>query len=96
LSQVTQTELIVEGLDGLVFQLQPVLPFEARIFVERPLGLMFTEAAVNLPGNELRMITECLGHVFDKMLGGIPISVVVKANCVARAFVLDQTVFVER
>ena len=60
---------VVEALDGFVFQLEPVLPFQARIFVERPFGLMSAEAAVNLPGDELGMVAQRLGHVFDDAFG---------------------------
>ena len=57
---------------------------------------MSAEAAVNLPGDELGMIAQGLGHVFDQALGGVPKDVVVEANRAARAFVLDQTALVER
>ena len=94
--QITQAQHVVEALDGLVFRLQPVLPFEARILVERPLGLVPAEAAVDLPGNQLRMVAQRLGHVFDEPLGGVPVGVIVEADRAARAFVFDQAMFIER
>jgi len=57
---------------------------------------MAPEAAVNLPGNQLGMIAQGTGHVFDQALGSVPKNVVVEANGVARAFVLDPAVLVDR
>ena len=57
---------------------------------------MSAEAAVNLPGDQLGMVAERLGHVFDHAFGSVPKNVAVEADGAARAFVLDQAVLVER
>ncbi len=96
LTQITQPQLVVQALNGLVLQFQPVLPFQTRILIERPFGLMSAEAVVNLPGNQLRMVSQRPGHVFDQPLGSVPVGIIVEAGRPARAFVFDQTVLVER
>ena len=58
--------------------------------------IVAADAVVNLPGNELGMIAEGLGHVLDDAFGVIPIDVAVQADGAARAFVFDQTALVER
>ena len=57
---------------------------------------MSAQAVVNLPGDQLGMIAQRLGHVFDDALGIIPEDVAVQTDRAARAFVFDQAVFVER
>ena len=95
LSPVAQAHLVIEVLDGLVFEFEPALPFEARVFVERRLGVMAADAVIDLPGDELGMIAQGLGHLLDDALGVIPVGVAVQADGAARAFVLDQAVLVE-
>ncbi len=91
-----KAELVVEIADGFVFQLEPVLPFQARIFIEGKLRAVSADGVVNLPGDELRMVTERLGHGRHDAPGVIPISVAGQADGAPRALVFPNTMFVER
>ena len=66
------------------------MPVAARVLVEGGFGEVAAQAVVNLPGDELRVLAEGLGHALDDALGVVPKHVAVEADRPARAFMLDQ------
>ena len=77
---MAQAKAFIQPLDGFVFGFQPAVPVAARVFVERGFGEIAAETVVNLPGNQLRMTAERIGHVFDDALAMSPIHVAVEAD----------------
>jgi hypothetical protein len=96
LAPMSQPHLGVQALDAFIFQLEPVLPFEARTFVEGSLGEMTADSVVNLPADELGMTAQRLGHLLDDALGIVPIDVAVQTDGAAGAFMFDLTAFINR
>ncbi len=88
--------MFVEALDGFVFGFKPAVPVAARVFVEGSLGEIAAQAVVNLPRDQLRMMSERARQVFDDAFAISPVNVAVQADGAAGAFVFREAVFVNR
>ena len=96
LTPMTQPHQIVHALHGFILGLQPAVPVQTRVVVEGGLGKVATQSVVNLPGNQLGMLTERLRHVFHDALGIIPECFAVETDGAARATMFNAAMFVER
>ena len=90
------SDQIVETLDRLVFCLEPGNPISAGFFVERRLGVVTADPVVDLPGDQLRVIAQGVGHGADDPFAEVPIDVAVQAARAAGPGVPPQTVFIDR
>ena len=99
LAPVPQPQLVVEALDSFVFELEPVLPFKARVVVgdwaagDRG---MAANPVVDLPGDQLLVFAQGLGHGLNDALGIVPVNVVVETNGAARAFATPNALLIKR
>ena len=87
---------VIEMPDGFVFGLQPKVPIPLRLLVERRLHGMGANIVVNLPGNQLRMLPQSLGHGADDLLGILPVKIVIEAASVPGALAQREAPFIGR
>src|SRR5882672_6030261 len=95
LPPMAQAHELVHAFDRLVFGFEPEMPVAARVLVEGRFGIMAAEAIIDLPGDELRVLAERFGHVFDNALGKIPKQIAVQADGAAGAFALGDAALIQ-
>ncbi|MEJ0090762.1 MAG: hypothetical protein WDM80_13590 [Limisphaerales bacterium] len=96
LAPVPQSHPLVHARDIFILGLQPAVPVQPCVIVEGSLGEIAAEAVVNLPRNQLRMLSQRLRHVLHDALGVVPKFVAVQADGASGAFMLHATLFIER